>query len=268
MTDKSIQRMRLALYVALIMLCMVKPISAQTQRPDQPDPGARAGDGDGSTAVEINRGSETDNRLPGPVPVIPPDKTAVTAIRFLSWQSYTRVMLDLSQEAKYEVRRLKEDPSKGLPARLYVDIQGARVALTSKERDSRRRRLVAPGAHWSVQRRHRACRARHDQPRRAQCFCIARSLPFGHRYLRSKGIGTDGADGATRKSRYQRNLNPRLDRRKPVAPSSACSRSAKNRPRSRPRRQRSWRHRQRRHRGKRLWSSVLPRNLPPSLKKK
>ncbi len=42
-------------------------------------------------------------------------------------------MLELSQEAKYEVRRLKEDPAKGVPARLYVDIQGARVAMTSKD---------------------------------------------------------------------------------------------------------------------------------------
>ncbi|MEA2659371.1 MAG: N-acetylmuramoyl-L-alanine amidase [Candidatus Binatota bacterium] len=131
MTDKSIQRRRLALYVALIIFCMVKPTSAQTQRPDTLP--AKANHSDGYTAIEINRGRETDNRLPGPAPVIPSNKTAVTAIRFLSWQNYTRVMLELSQEAKYEVRRLKEDPAKGVPARLYVDIQGARVAMTSKD---------------------------------------------------------------------------------------------------------------------------------------
>ena len=138
MTDKSIQRFALTLSVALIMLGIIKPTSAQTRRPDGEGRASgsavapRAVDGDNAPAVEINRGGATENRLP-PVRWIPPDKTAVTAVRFLSWQSYTRMMLDLSQAAKYEVRRLKEDPSKGLPARLYVDIQGARVALTSKE---------------------------------------------------------------------------------------------------------------------------------------
>ena len=128
MTDRSIQRSRFALYIALIMFCMVKPTFAQTQRPD-----SLPAQANGNTAVEINRGRETDNRFPGPPPVIPLNKTAVTAIRFLSWQNYTRVMLELSQEAKYEVRRLKEDPAKGVPARLYVDIQGARVAMASKD---------------------------------------------------------------------------------------------------------------------------------------
>ena len=94
---------------------------------------AKANHSDGYTAIEINRGRETDHRLPGPAPVIPLNKTAVTAIRFLSWQNYTRVMLELSQDTRYEVRRLKEDPAKGVPARLYVDIQGARVAMTSKD---------------------------------------------------------------------------------------------------------------------------------------
>ena len=82
MTEKSIQPGRFALYVALILFCMVKPTSAQTQRPDNLP--AKANHSDGSTTVEINRGRETDNRLQGRVPVIPPNKTAVTAIRFLS----------------------------------------------------------------------------------------------------------------------------------------------------------------------------------------
>jgi N-acetylmuramoyl-L-alanine amidase len=61
------------------------------------------------------------------------DKAQVTGLRFLSWNGYTRIMLDLSQETKYEVRRLKEDPAKGMPPRIYVDVMGARLALTSKE---------------------------------------------------------------------------------------------------------------------------------------
>jgi N-acetylmuramoyl-L-alanine amidase len=83
--------------------------------------------------VESIPAAEEDYRPHDPTAPIPFDKAAVTAIRFLSWKSYTRVMLDLSQEAKYEVRRLKEDSARGLPARVYVDIQGARVALTSKD---------------------------------------------------------------------------------------------------------------------------------------
>ncbi len=61
------------------------------------------------------------------------DKVQVTGLRFLSSKNYTRVMLDLSQDAKYEVRRLKEDPAKGVPPRIYVDITGARLAMASKE---------------------------------------------------------------------------------------------------------------------------------------
>jgi N-acetylmuramoyl-L-alanine amidase len=64
---------------------------------------------------------------------VPPDKAAVTGVRFLSWMSYTRVMLELSQEAKYEVRRLKEDSARGLPARVYIDITGARMGAASRD---------------------------------------------------------------------------------------------------------------------------------------
>jgi N-acetylmuramoyl-L-alanine amidase len=61
------------------------------------------------------------------------DKAQVTGLRFLSWRGYTRIMLDLSQETKYEVRRLKEDPARGMPPRIYIDIIGARLALASEE---------------------------------------------------------------------------------------------------------------------------------------
>ncbi|HSQ13764.1 MAG TPA: N-acetylmuramoyl-L-alanine amidase, partial [Candidatus Deferrimicrobium sp.] len=44
-----------------------------------------------------------------------------------------RVMLELSHDAQYEVRLLKDDPAKGIPPRMYVDIRGARLALNSKE---------------------------------------------------------------------------------------------------------------------------------------
>ena len=45
----------------------------------------------------------------------------------------TRVMLDLSRETKFAVSRLKEDPVKHTPARIYIDIPGAKLALASKD---------------------------------------------------------------------------------------------------------------------------------------
>jgi N-acetylmuramoyl-L-alanine amidase len=57
----------------------------------------------------------------------------VTALKLLTLKDQTRIMLDLSHEAKYEVRRLKEDPAKRAPARIYVDVIGAKLALRSKD---------------------------------------------------------------------------------------------------------------------------------------
>jgi len=57
----------------------------------------------------------------------------VTGLRFLSAKNFTRVILDLSQDANYQLRRLQEDPSKGVPPRIYVDISNARLAMPSKE---------------------------------------------------------------------------------------------------------------------------------------
>jgi N-acetylmuramoyl-L-alanine amidase len=61
------------------------------------------------------------------------DKARLTAVRFLSSKSYTRVMMDLTQEVRFETRRLKEDPANNLPPRIYIDIAGARLAMDSKE---------------------------------------------------------------------------------------------------------------------------------------
>jgi N-acetylmuramoyl-L-alanine amidase len=64
---------------------------------------------------------------------MPQDKAAITGVRFLSWKSYTRVMLELSQTATYDVRRLKEDAARRLPARVYIDINGARMGAASRD---------------------------------------------------------------------------------------------------------------------------------------
>jgi N-acetylmuramoyl-L-alanine amidase len=63
----------------------------------------------------------------------PAGKAQVTGVKLLTLRDQTRVMLDLSQETKFEVRRLKEDPLKHTPARIYVDIIGAELAPGSKD---------------------------------------------------------------------------------------------------------------------------------------
>ena len=61
------------------------------------------------------------------------DRSFVSSVRFISTARYTRVLLYLSKEAKYEIRRLDGDMSKGLAPRTYVDILGARLLTSAKE---------------------------------------------------------------------------------------------------------------------------------------
>jgi len=57
----------------------------------------------------------------------------VTGVKLLSLKDQTRVMVDLSRETKFTVRRLKEDPANQVPARIYVDILDAKLALGSRD---------------------------------------------------------------------------------------------------------------------------------------
>ena len=61
------------------------------------------------------------------------DKPQVSSVRFMTWDNFSRVMIEVSQETRYEVHRLQPDPAKGLPPRIYVDVFGARLATGSKE---------------------------------------------------------------------------------------------------------------------------------------
>jgi N-acetylmuramoyl-L-alanine amidase len=61
-----------------------------------------------------------------------PDRVRLFAVRVLSSQTYSRVTIDLSHEARYETHRLKSDPSKGLPPRIYVDLFSTKLAMDSK----------------------------------------------------------------------------------------------------------------------------------------
>ncbi|HEX2932141.1 MAG TPA: hypothetical protein VHV54_20615, partial [Candidatus Binatia bacterium] len=64
----------------------------------------KATDGDTATNKETSRSDDEKNSPPA---AALPDKAQITGLRFLSSKSYTRIMLDLSQEANFEVRRLK-----------------------------------------------------------------------------------------------------------------------------------------------------------------
>lgn len=60
-------------------------------------------------------------------------RALLTQVRHTSSQSYTRVILELSAEARYEIGLLKEEPGRGLPARIYVDLLGTRLAMNASQ---------------------------------------------------------------------------------------------------------------------------------------
>jgi len=116
-------------------LFRVKPALAQNQEIDavrdlgRPAYPARSRPADGNSL----RSSNDEKKIQSTRTANPADNAQVTGLRFLSWNGYTRIMLDLSQETKYEVRRLKGDLAREMPPRIYIDILGARLALVSKE---------------------------------------------------------------------------------------------------------------------------------------
>ncbi len=116
-----------------------RPVFAQTQNREvaKREPAASSNRGVNSSeggAPSANEQSGSVDDEPKQVRLAAPgDKTQVTGLRFLSSKAYTRIMIDLSQEAQFTVRQLKEDVAKGLPPRIYVDINGAQLALASKE---------------------------------------------------------------------------------------------------------------------------------------
>lgn len=61
------------------------------------------------------------------------EKPLLKKIRHLSSKNYTRVVMDLSSEVKYETHILKGDASKGLPMRVYVDLFEIQLAMSSDD---------------------------------------------------------------------------------------------------------------------------------------
>ena len=135
--------MPLALAVYFQYGCMSptpRPVYAQIQRSEATHrQGARTSSAAAVTSTDVatpsandgSRAEEDGSR--GTPSIAASEKTQVTGLRFLSSSAYTRIMVDLSQESKFTVRHLKEDVAKGLPPRIYIDIDGAQLALGSKE---------------------------------------------------------------------------------------------------------------------------------------
>ncbi len=57
----------------------------------------------------------------------PPGLEDVVDVRHWSYAAYTRVVIELSGDAEFEIKRLAQDPEAGRPERLYVDLHGVWV---------------------------------------------------------------------------------------------------------------------------------------------
>lgn len=121
--------------LALVVCSPAGPGLAQQPRSDwSRDPARSAVLGSQPRSQDLERANAAVNDEAIQAPATPSsDKAALTGLRFLSWNNYTRVMIDLSHDAKFEVRQLKEDPARKMPARVYVDIHGARMGMAWKE---------------------------------------------------------------------------------------------------------------------------------------
>jgi N-acetylmuramoyl-L-alanine amidase len=132
MTLRNVLSMLVFLLAVQTPSLAIRPALAQNPTGGKVVPANRLHDSDKAADGDAPR-SVTEEKSGNISSPPPSDKALVTGLRFLTSKSYTRITLDLSQETKYEVRRLKEDAVKGMPPRVYVDILGARLALTSKE---------------------------------------------------------------------------------------------------------------------------------------
>jgi len=56
-----------------------------------------------------------------------PPPATVSGIRFWTNEEYTRVAVDLEDEAPYEANFLRADPKRNLPPRIFIDFQGADI---------------------------------------------------------------------------------------------------------------------------------------------
>ena len=76
---------------------------------------------------------ETDRVAPPAQAPGSPDRSRLFSVRSFSSKTYSRVTVDLSHKVRYETHRLKEDPSKGLPSRIYVDLFSTKLVMDAKD---------------------------------------------------------------------------------------------------------------------------------------
>ena len=121
--------------MALNALWEQPPLSAQEKRQTYTLPKMLKTDASGETnhSPSSNKAPAIDKKLESSTAIAGAEKPRLTGVRLLSSQSYTRVMLEVSREVRYESHRLPGDPAKGLPPRIYIDILGARLGMDAKE---------------------------------------------------------------------------------------------------------------------------------------
>ena len=85
-----------------------------------------------STSPANNEAFDPDRIMQSAKVSASPDRARLFSVRVLSSKTYSRVTMDLSHEVRYETHRLKEDPSKGLPPRIYVDLFSTKLAMDSR----------------------------------------------------------------------------------------------------------------------------------------
>lgn len=83
--------------------------------------------------LDALRQAEEEKRAALRVSSAPTGKALLTQIRHTSSQTYTRISMDLSAEIGFETHVLKEEPSKGLPPRIYVDLKGTRLGMDGNQ---------------------------------------------------------------------------------------------------------------------------------------
>ncbi|HEY7559291.1 MAG TPA: N-acetylmuramoyl-L-alanine amidase [Candidatus Binatia bacterium] len=114
------QSFRSGAVMLLGILCLCGPVSAQETRRRQESPRPRGAD----TVRDLNPPTEGINGG---------EAARLTAIRYLSADQNTRVVLEVSRPVRYDVGRLPGDAAKGLPPRIYVDIRATTLAMESQD---------------------------------------------------------------------------------------------------------------------------------------
>jgi N-acetylmuramoyl-L-alanine amidase len=83
--------------------------------------------------LDAIRRSEEGKRSEARPPDPQPGRALLTRIRHTSSRSYTRITMELSAETRYETHILREEPSKSLSPRIYVDLLDARLATDGSQ---------------------------------------------------------------------------------------------------------------------------------------